>query len=69
MSSAKPNARGIVLEVYADKKYLVRFSDGKEMKCYLAGRMDFNKIKVIIGDRVEVFVPPVGNIGRVLRRG
>lgn len=68
MSSAKANNRGVVLEVYADKKYLVRLIDGREMKCYLAGKMDFHKIKVIAGDRVEVFIPPVGNIGRVLRR-
>lgn len=68
MASEKANARGLVLEVYADRKFLVRLEDGREMKFYLSGKMSFNKIRVLGGDKVEVFVPPVGIIGRILRR-
>jgi len=40
----------------------------KEILAYLAGKMRLNKIKVMIGDRVELVLDPYGGKGRITRR-
>jgi len=35
---------------------------------YLSGKMRLNRIKVIIGDSVEVVLDPYGGRGRIVRR-
>lgn len=42
---------------------------GKEILAYLSGKMRMNRIKVLIGDRVEIVVDPYGGKGRIVRRG
>lgn len=42
---------------------------GKEILAYLSGKMRMNRIKVLIGDRVELVVDPYGGKGRIVRRG
>jgi len=41
---------------------------GVEFLAYLAGKMRMNKIRVLVGDRVEVKVDPYGGKGRIVRR-
>ncbi len=41
---------------------------GEEFLAYLAGRMRMNKIRVLVGDRVEVELEPYGGKGRIVRR-
>lgn len=41
---------------------------GEEFLAYLAGRMRMNKIRVLVGDRVEVEIEPYGGKGRIVRR-
>lgn len=60
--------KGVVVEALPSLKFRVEFEDGKIHFCYLAGRLHKNFIRVIVGDRVEVVVPPQGNIGRIVRR-
>lgn len=38
------------------------------IRCYLAGKIRFNKITIGLRDRVEVVVPPGSNIGRIVYR-
>ena len=38
------------------------------LMCYLAGKMRLNNIRVIIGDKVIVFVDQYGGKGRIIRR-
>ncbi|MDQ5883305.1 MAG: translation initiation factor [Patescibacteria group bacterium] len=44
--------------------------DGQEntMIAYLSGKMRKFKIKVLIGDKVEVIIDPYGGKGRIARR-
>lgn len=44
--------------------------DGKDepMIAYLSGKMRKFKIKVLIGDKVEVLLDPYGGKGRITRR-
>lgn len=60
--------KGSVIEALPSLKFRVEFSDGKIMFCYLAGRLHKNFIRVIVGDKVEVVIPPQGNIGRIVKR-
>ena len=40
----------------------------QETLAYLSGKMRMNKIRVLVGDRVEVTVDPYGGKGRITRR-
>jgi translation initiation factor IF-1 len=41
---------------------------GEEFLAYLAGKMRMHKIRVLVGDRVEVQLDPYGGRGRIIRR-
>lgn len=61
---------GQVIETMPNSLYKVVFTDGKEKICYLAGKMKINKIKVLMGDSVEVVLDPHGGktTNRIVRR-
>jgi translation initiation factor IF-1 len=42
--------------------------NGDEFLAYLSGKMRMNKIRVLVGDRVEVELDPYGGKGRITRR-
>lgn len=41
---------------------------GKEMIAYLSGKMKLYRIKVLIGDTVDIVVDPYGGRGRIVKR-
>ena len=49
-----PTTRGTVTEILPDLKYRVTLTDGREILAYCAGKMRLHKIKVLVGDTVEV---------------
>lgn len=59
---------GRVVEALPSTLFKVRTSNGKEMLSYLGGRMRVHKIKVLVGDRVEILVDPYGGKGRIIKR-
>ncbi|MDQ5950058.1 MAG: translation initiation factor [Patescibacteria group bacterium] len=60
---------GHVTEALPSTLFRVELADGKEILAYLSGKMRMNRIKVLIGDRVEIVVDPYGGKGRIVRRG
>lgn len=62
------NKDGRVIEALPSLRFRVEFGDGTVMLAYLSGKMHKNFIKVLIGDRVQVFVPETGDIGRIIKR-
>ena len=42
--------------------------DGEEILAYLGGKMRMHRIKVLIGDGVEVVLDPYGGKGRIVKR-
>lgn len=60
---------GMVTESLPNVLYRVDVG-GKEVICYLSGKMKINKIKVLVGDKVEVILDPYGgkNTNRIVRR-
>ena len=59
MSEGK-TVRGIVLEERPNLLYLVEITGGPQVLCYLAGKIRKNKVRVYIGDTVEVVLDPYG---------
>lgn len=60
---------GMVTEALPNALFRVKFQNQEnEMLAYLSGKMRLNRIKVLIGDSVEVIVDPYGGKGRIVRR-
>lgn len=59
---------GVVTEALPNTLFKVKLADDREILAYLAGKMRMNRIKVLIGDRVEVVLDPYGGKGRVVKR-
>lgn len=64
----EPTSFGTVTEALPNTQFRVLMEDGKEILTYLAGKMRMHRIKVLIGDRVEVILDPYGGKGRVVKR-
>jgi len=67
----KPNeVEGVCTEMLPGIKFLVKLDDGREVICYLAGKMRVYNVKVIVGDRVRVAVDIYGGkcSNRIVRR-
>jgi translation initiation factor IF-1 len=58
---------GMITEALPNAFFRVKMQDG-ELLAYLSGKMRLNRIKVIIGDSVEVVLDPYGGKGRIVRR-
>lgn len=62
------NAKGIVTEALPSTLFRVKMEDESEILAYLSGKMRMNRIKVLIGDKVEVFLDSYGGKGRIVKR-
>ena len=69
-------ARGVVTESLPSTLFRVNIEDKsegnidgkKEILAYLSGKMRMHRIKVLIGDSVEVVLDPYGGKGRIIKR-
>lgn len=59
---------GIVAQCKPNTQFLVLLDIGITIKCYLAGKLIINKIKIIPGDRVIIELPSRSEIGRIIFR-
>jgi len=59
---------GTVIEALPNTLFRVDVGDGKINLSYLAGKMRMHRIKVLVGDRVEVLLDPYGGKGRIIKR-
>lgn len=68
--------RGLVTEALPNTLFRVKIEDKenggedghKEILAYLAGKMRMHRIKVLIGDTIEVVLDPYGGKGRIVKR-
>lgn len=58
---------GMVTEALPNTLFRVKLQEG-ELLAYLSGKMRLNRIKVMVGDSVEVVIDPYGGNGRIVRR-
>ena len=68
-------ARGIVTEALPSTLFRVKIVENQngegnenEILAYLGGKMRMHRIKVLIGDSVEVLLDPYGGKGRIVKR-
>lgn len=59
---------GTVTEALPNTLFRVDVGDGKIIISYLAGKMRMHRIKVLVGDKVEVLLDPYGGKGRIIKR-
>jgi translation initiation factor IF-1 len=60
---------GVVLEALRGQIYRVELENGHVIQAYPSGRMKKNKIRIVLGDRVELEVSPYDlNRGRISKR-
>jgi translation initiation factor IF-1 len=62
------NEVGTVTEALPNVLFRVLFQDGREELAYLGGKLRINRIRVLVGDKVEVKLDPYGGKGRIVRR-
>lgn len=64
-----PSAYGTVTEALPNTLFKIKI-DGREDEflAYLGGRMRLNRIRVLIGDKVQVELDPYGGRGRIVKR-
>jgi len=68
--------RGVVTEALPSTLFRVLIEeknedtgeDKKEILAYLSGKMRMHRIKVLIGDTVEIVLDPYGGKGRIVKR-
>lgn len=64
-----PKATGVVIEALPNTLFKVELDGTKEVVlAYLAGKMRMNRIRVLIGDKVELELDPYGGRARISRR-
>jgi translation initiation factor IF-1 len=59
---------GIVTEALPNTLFRVDIGNEKIILSYLAGKMRMHRIKVLVGDKVEVLLDPYGGKGRIIKR-
>lgn len=59
---------GVVEEALPDTLFKVKLQNGEIVLAYLAGKMRLHRVKVLVGDRVELRLDPYGGRARITRR-
>lgn len=59
---------GVVDEALPNTLFRVKLSEDRIVLAYLAGKMRLHRIKVLVGDRVQVQLDPYGGRARIIRR-
>ncbi|MBI5457244.1 translation initiation factor IF-1 [Candidatus Kaiserbacteria bacterium] len=59
---------GVVDEALPNTLFQVKLEGGTRVLAYLAGKMRLHRIKVLVGDKVEVQLDPYGGRARIVRR-
>lgn len=67
--SEEKKVNGVVTESLPNTMFRVLLDEEDQpMIAYLSGKMRKFKIKVLIGDKVEVLIDPYGGKGRITKR-
>jgi len=61
-------ANGFVTEALPNTLFKVKIKDDEEILAYLSGKMRIHRIKVLVGDSVEVVLDQYGGKGRIIKR-
>lgn len=59
---------GTVDEALPNTLFRVTLEDGEKILTFLAGKMRMYRIRVLVGDKVEITLDRYGGKGRIIRR-
>ena len=59
---------GVVEEALPNTLFRVKLKDDQLVLAYLAGKMRLHRIKVLVGDKVQLHLDPYGGRARITRR-
>ena len=59
---------GTVTEALPNTLFRVQKKNGEVMMAFLSGKMRLHRIRVLVGDSVEVEVDPYSGKGRIIKR-
>ena len=59
---------GVVEEALPNTLFRIKLETGELQLAYLAGKMRLHRIKVLVGDKVQVQLEPYGGRARITRR-
>jgi len=59
---------GVVDEALPNTLFRVKLGTGGTILAYLAGKMRLHRIKVLVGDKVQLQLDPYGGRARIIRR-
>lgn len=68
MQSKEETTKGIVIETMPNTLFRVLVDDKREVISYLSGKMRMHKIRVLVGDTVEILEDPYGGKARIVKR-
>ena len=61
--------RGVITEALPATLFRVKLEGVEEISlAYLSGKMRLHRIRVLVGDKVEVLHDPYGGKGRIIKR-
>ena len=66
--SDEKEIEGVVDEALPNTLFRVKLESGEIVLAYLAGKMRLHRIKVLVGDRVQLQLDPYGGRARITRR-
>ncbi len=67
-NNSKDTLTGSVVEALPDALFKLELDNGDKLLAYLSGKMRMHRIRVLVGDKVEVEIDPYGGKGRITRR-
>ena len=68
MKSTEETIKGTVIEAMPNTMFRVLINGERETLAYLAGKMRMHKIRVLVGDTVEMLEDPYGGKARIVKR-
>jgi translation initiation factor IF-1 len=68
MQSKEEIVKGTVIEAMPNTLFKVLVGEEREVISYLSGKMRMHKIRVLVGDTVEILEDPYGGKARIVKR-
>lgn len=68
MQSKEETVKGTVIEAMPNTLFRVLVNNEREVISYLSGKMRMHKIRVLVGDSVEILEDPYGGKARIVKR-
>ncbi len=62
------NVKGTIIEALPETMFKVLTEDGEVVLAYLAGKMRMHRIKVLVGDKIEMKIDQYGGKARIFKR-